>query len=91
MIDANRLLLNEILKRNFNYIITIVNNKGEEEQLILKKKKREFLKQLGDLNVHVVLVDNYPRRDDWEFGVFYLTKNGECLFYKEKEGKQLEF
>ena len=90
MLDPNRLLLTEILKRNFNYIITIIKSNGEEKQLILKTKKKDFLKQLGDLKIRVVLVDNYPDNKNWEIGVFYLTRSGGTLYYKEKEEKSFE-
>lgn len=90
MLDPNRLLLNEILKRNFNYIITIIKANGEEKELIIKAKKKDFLKQLGDLKIRVVLIDRYPNRDNWEIGVFYLVRSGETLYYKEKEEKSFE-
>ena len=91
MINANRLLLQEVLKRNFNFLITIVNLRGEEKELLFRKKKKDFLREMGNLDIHVVLVDNYPRREDWKMGIFYLTRNGETLYYKEMEGKGLEF
>ena len=90
MLDPNRLLLSEILKRNFNYIITIVKANGEEKQSIIRAKKKDFLKQLGDLKIRVVLVDNYPSRDEWEIGILYLARSGETVYYKEREEKNFE-
>lgn len=90
MLSPNRLLLNEILKRTFNFFITIVNARGEEREIFLKKKKKDFLKRLGTIDIRVVLVDNFPSRDNWEFGVFYLTRNGLSLYYKEFESKSIE-
>lgn len=91
MINANRLLLQEVLKRNFNFLITIINSRGEEKEIFLRKKKKDFLRENSDVDIRVILVDNYPRREDWECGIFYLTRNGETLYYKEKESENKIF
>lgn len=91
MLDPNRVLLSETLKRTFYYYLTIVNNRGEERELIYKKNKKDFLRQLGELSIRVVRVENYPVKDDWELGVLYVSKNGRAVYYKEKEGKLIDF
>ncbi len=91
MLDPNRVLLSETLKRTFNYYLTIINNRGEEKEFIYKKNKKAFLRELGNLSIRVILVEDYPSREDWQTGIFYLSKSGKSLYYKEKEGKQIEF
>lgn len=91
MLDPNRVLLDGVLKRTFFYYLTIVNSRGEEKEITYKMSKKEFLKQLGALSIRVILVDNYPSRDNWELGILYICKNGKAVYYKEKEGRALEF
>lgn len=91
MLDANRVLLQETLKRTFYYYVTAINSRGEEKETYYKLNKRDFLKQLGSLSIRVILVDDYPSKENWKTGVFYLAKSGRALYYREKEGKMLEF
>lgn len=82
---ADRVLLEATLKRSFYYYLTTVNSLGEEQESICKVKKKEFLNRLGDLNIHVILVEKYPPQQ-WKLGILYVAKDGKAVYYKEKLG-----
>lgn len=87
MLNPNKVLLEQILKRNFFFYLTVVNKDGEEKEKIYKKSRKDFLKEIENLNIRVIIVENYPNREDWKAGVFYLVKSGKAIYYKEIEDK----
>lgn len=86
MMNPNLVLLDGTLKRTFYFYLTTVNSRGEEKETIYKKKKKDFLNEVQNCTARVVLVDTYPKREEWELGIMYLLKSGKGIYYKDKEG-----
>ena len=90
MLDPNKVLIEQTLKRTFFFYLTTINKNGEEKEIIYKKNRRDFLREIQNLHIRVILVDNYPNREDWKPGIFYMARSGKAIYYRDYEEKGFE-
>lgn len=84
MLNANKLLIEQVLASKFNLIVITINSLEEKQETVIKIKKKTFLSQIGTMDLKVKLVEQKPPVD-MEIGRLYIEKNGKIAWIKEEE------
>lgn len=79
--NPGKVLADNILKRSFKLVLTVINSFGEEHEMVFKKKRKQFVEELDFNTVRVKIIDGYPQ-GEMEPNVMYIQRTGDIVWAK---------